>query len=458
MYGGLLKSASAVAIVAAAGLFTSSAFAADLGGDCCADLEERVAELEATTARKGNRKVSLKISGFVGSQVMFWNDGTQSDMYVGLDGGNIFSRWRFTGSAKISPQLSAGFTYEFGLNQHSITSANQLNGGDDLGECTNSCIRDTTVWLKHAQLGMIKIGQGSTATDNLNLIDLGASGSAGTPDLELYNGAFILRSNGGLLAATNTTWSDIIRGNESFDTSRRNHVLYQTPTLAGFTLQAAVAEDNFWDVALRYAGEFNGIRVAAGIGYREDTEFNSANQFNPVPTRGDLCDTRCDVKSGSLTGSASVLHVPTGLYVTTAFGHRELSGSTNSTVATRYSGPDIDRWMVTAGISKNFFGIGRTVVFGEYTHSQGGMEQSAFLGGITNYTVNVGGVRTSSSMEEWGVGISQTIDAAAMELFATYKNFSASADGFLGVSAPLNRNQEGISDFSTVIVGSRINF
>jgi hypothetical protein len=31
-----------------------SAKAADLGGSC-ADLEERVAELEATTARKGNR-------------------------------------------------------------------------------------------------------------------------------------------------------------------------------------------------------------------------------------------------------------------------------------------------------------------------------------------------------------------------------------------------------------------
>ena len=33
--------------------------AADLGGDCCADLEERVAELEATTVRKGNKKVKV---------------------------------------------------------------------------------------------------------------------------------------------------------------------------------------------------------------------------------------------------------------------------------------------------------------------------------------------------------------------------------------------------------------
>ena len=39
--------------------------AADLGGDCCADLEERVAELEATTVRKGNKKVSVTLSGWV---------------------------------------------------------------------------------------------------------------------------------------------------------------------------------------------------------------------------------------------------------------------------------------------------------------------------------------------------------------------------------------------------------
>ena len=52
------------------GLATSSASAADLGGNCCADLEERIAELEATTARKGNRKVSLTVSGWVAEQVM----------------------------------------------------------------------------------------------------------------------------------------------------------------------------------------------------------------------------------------------------------------------------------------------------------------------------------------------------------------------------------------------------
>ena len=121
----------AIAAVASA-LMGGSALAADLGGSCCADLEERIAELEATTVRKGNRKVSLQISGFVGQQVMWWDDGRQSDMYIG-DGGNIFSRFRFRGEAKISSDLTAGFTYEFAANSNAIGSMNQLNSADDLG-------------------------------------------------------------------------------------------------------------------------------------------------------------------------------------------------------------------------------------------------------------------------------------------------------------------------------------
>ena len=59
-----------------------SAFAADLGGNCCADLEERIAELEATTARKGNRKVSLTITGWVSSQIYWFDDSIESNAYI----------------------------------------------------------------------------------------------------------------------------------------------------------------------------------------------------------------------------------------------------------------------------------------------------------------------------------------------------------------------------------------
>ena len=513
MIGGRMTTTRFAIAAVATALMSTSALAADLGGNCCADLEERIAELEATTVRKGNRKVSLTISGFVGHAVMWWNDGTQSDIYFG-DTGNLTSRFRLVGTAKINPSLTAGFLYEFQAVSSSMGSSNQLNGGDDLGttgapqnaglgyggcgqnlNSLNSpgCIalRDQTVWLRHAQLGMVKIGHGSTATDNLVLIDLGGMGVAGTPDQALNIGGMILRGKSGTLgSATTLNWQSAIRGHESWDTFRRNHVLYETPTLMGFSLQAAIAEDNFWDVALRYAGEFNGIRIAGGIGYQEDTKFNSG--FQNLNQAGALCsDTltntgvaqagiaagaaptvpgsgKCDVKSKEIKGAASVLHVPTGLFLTGSAGQRELSGTgtrasasgTAGFSAGNYNGPDATYWHLAAGVSKNFFGIGNTVGFLEYGEHRGFLAQSQFLnvvGSATSgptYRTDAG-----SNVTNWGLGVVQYVDAAAMEVFATYKNYSFDGNGFLNAgNSSLNKVNGGVNDLQMFMVGTRINF
>ena len=99
----MMKFRLGAALVAAgviAGGFATNASAADLGGNCCADLEERIAELEATTARKGNRKVSLTVSGWVGQQVMFWDDGREKNTYVTDLGTTLASHVKFTGQAR----------------------------------------------------------------------------------------------------------------------------------------------------------------------------------------------------------------------------------------------------------------------------------------------------------------------------------------------------------------------
>ena len=106
----------------AALFYTVSANAGgSIGGDCCADLEERVAEIEATAVRKGNRKVSLKLSGHV-NKVLIWDprnediDGNEFDRNVEVwDSVLTQSRFRLTGAAKVSADFSAGFIAEFGL-------------------------------------------------------------------------------------------------------------------------------------------------------------------------------------------------------------------------------------------------------------------------------------------------------------------------------------------------------
>ena len=116
MFGGLTKTSSRIAIAAALGLAlggfafkATPAQAADLGGDCCADLEERVAELEATTVRKGNKKVSVTLSGWVVKSMNWWTDGDIDSFVVGDKDADLASRFAITGSATIAPGWSAGY-------------------------------------------------------------------------------------------------------------------------------------------------------------------------------------------------------------------------------------------------------------------------------------------------------------------------------------------------------------
>ena len=102
-------------------------------GDCCADLEERVAELEATTARKGNRKVSLTVSGWVNQAVFFWDDGVEKNAYVGTNELEQ-DRFRFVGEAKISDGWTAGYILEIGVNG----AGSKRFAQDSLGDANNS--------------------------------------------------------------------------------------------------------------------------------------------------------------------------------------------------------------------------------------------------------------------------------------------------------------------------------
>ena len=96
-------SARVVATIAGLVLAATAAAAADLGSGCCADLEERIAELEATTVRAGSRKVSLQITGQVSHVIMAWNDGAEKNVYV-QENAQTQNRIGFQGKARINSE------------------------------------------------------------------------------------------------------------------------------------------------------------------------------------------------------------------------------------------------------------------------------------------------------------------------------------------------------------------
>ena len=171
MHGGMVKKAgsAAISLVAAVTMGSSLSIAADLGGNCCADLEERIAELEATTARKGNRKVSLTVTGWVNEAVFFWDDGVESNAYVATNGLEQ-SRFQFTGDAKITGDWSAGYRLEIGINGANSTTFSQDFAGDapnSAAPLNNLILRQSHWYLKSKTYGKLSVGLTGTATYHL---------------------------------------------------------------------------------------------------------------------------------------------------------------------------------------------------------------------------------------------------------------------------------------------------
>lgn len=405
---GFLNKYTLTAAAAALAFSTAPATAADFGGDCCADLEERVAVLEATTARKGNRKVSLVISGQVNQILLFWDDGEDSDVYV-TGNTTSSSRFRFKGNAKINHDWSAGYYIEIehlssgslGVGNAGVGSLAGTNG-DDGG--ANFRIRQSNLYIKSNTLGSITIGQASPATDDLAFYG-SVAGLAGAfqPDFHSQFGFEFRTAGGGYSGVRVRDIGNSINGALYFDgTTRQNVVRYDTPTFAGFVVSASWGEDDFADVAIRYAGDFGQFKVKAGIGY---------NWFGGDDYAGD---------EESLTATAGIMHSPTGIFVHGAYRGYEYDNTAGRA--------DSDGWHIQAGIKNNWNSLGATAIYGAYTE------------------IEDGGNFADSELTRISFGVHQWIDAAALELYAIYDH----VEGEVGAVE--------YEDIDTVSVGGRIRF
>jgi hypothetical protein len=141
--------------------------AADLDASCCADLEERIAELEATTARKGNRKVSLMVSGQVNKAITAWDDGFEKDAYV-VDNDFAQSRIRFQGKAEVAKGWEMGYWLEFGLDTASSDSVSQTDPDATAVGATAGIggieLRPARWYIKSEQYGQLWVGARTTST------------------------------------------------------------------------------------------------------------------------------------------------------------------------------------------------------------------------------------------------------------------------------------------------------
>jgi predicted porin len=359
---------------------SSPAFAADLGGQCCSDLEERIAELEATTARKGNRKVSLQIYGQVSAELLHVSVADFDDTTVTQSGSDSQGTYvGFSGNAKISSEMSAGFVLEIDMRQRSLPD-DLLGVG--IGGNVDPGVRQSFFWVRSENIGTFSLGRMGVATNKFDEIGTAPTYLVSRPNsLQPISDAYL-------------TGVDI-----PYDGTYRDLVRYDSPTIAGFTLSATWGDavsatdpdgnGNTYDVALRYAGEFSGFQVAAGLGWRHDEDFT----IKLVDVTSITIGTG-DVET--ILASGSVKHVQSGLFMSAYYADQDWD-----------LGLNLKTWTVQGGISSKWLtNLGATTAFAEYS------ETDASITGLGSADIPV-----------YGVGFVQSIDAAAMDLFVGYRQY-----------------------------------
>lgn len=280
------------------------AHAADLGGNCCSDLKERIAKLEGTAATKGNRKMSLTVYGQVHEGILWYDAEGEKDVVVS-PGQENQSKIGLRGDARATKDISAGFKIEIDV----LTQEGGLSGDPGLE------LRLAHWWLEHKSLGRVSVGRINEATDSITEISMANTGLAWAP------------------LSTGYTQANI----SPWDGNQTNGVRYDTPTFAGFTFSASWSSEDTFDIAARYGTEIKSIRLGVGVGFKSDGIWGEE----------------------TFSGSGSIMHTTTGLFLNGVYGQLKTTELFADDIKlTGYAG--------TAGIERRWMALGKTTLYGEY--------------------------------------------------------------------------------------------
>jgi hypothetical protein len=159
------------------------------------------------------------------------------------------------------------------------------------------------------------------------------------------------------------------------------------------------------------------------------------------------------------------MHVPTGLYVYSAYGQQI---DLNRRDLFQAPVDNVDRsYYVQAGIERKFFEVGKTTMFAEYQHDHVGAGVNPRTSGILNATalgptpLPPGDTSydriAQTEINTFGLGFNQSIDAAALNLYLAGRVFSADVfTSATGVDA--GAVQTPIEDFVAIMGGAKIDF
>lgn len=299
------------------------------------------------------------------------DDGGQTtDTFV--DNSNSNSRFGFNVTGDLGDTGNSFlFNFETGLGFRQSGAVSQLSE-PDFWDIKRTDLRKFEA-IFSTGYGTFYAGQGSMASDGVVGSDFTGVGVVAGSAIGDQAGGFQFRDTGGTLSGI--AISDVFK---NFDGSRRFRLRYDTPQYGGFKVAAAYGievltsgdDRDFYDLAVYYSDTFGDVEFAASAGYSDTSDSNA----------------------GAYAGSAGILHTPSGVSFTLIAGGADTDAS--------YA-------MARLGLERTFTSWGSTAAALDYYAGQ-------------DFDTS------GSDSDLWGVSFVQKIDAANMELYAGYRDYSFS--------------------------------
>ena len=218
----------------------------------------------------------LRFYGQINKGILTYDDGQETESYGLIDNDNSNTRFGLTYTQDFAETWTYLGTLEIAYAPFSTSNTNilQQSPPSSAYEFTNANIRKIDNKFSNPNFGAFYIGQGDMASNNTAEVDFSGTSVISYSSVADSAGAQLLRQSDGTLSDI-----EIKDAFTNYDgLSRKVRIRYDLPSWSGFGLRTSygkdllsdnedVREQDLYDIAAVYEGEFNDFKVAAQTAY-----------------------------------------------------------------------------------------------------------------------------------------------------------------------------------------------
>jgi hypothetical protein len=305
----------------------------------------------AAAVSSGGNRVAVSLSGQVNRALLFGDDGLNSKLH-NVDNNNSSTRFRIVGEARPLDDTVAGMNLEMEVRPNSSANITLTQNSSQPASAVTPTIRQAEIYGGNPNYGEVRLGFGSTASYLTAEIDLSGTAVASYVQVPDYDGGFAFRQKGAALVPGGAGGALVMSPANAYGPAvasvfnyfdglgRDDRIRYDSPVWNGLQLATSLVDGGAFDLAARYARQYDDFQIVGGMGLGFATARNRPNPTaygyagvpagaggtslagtNGSPDSPTTADVNPD-RSNQFDGSVSVLF-KSGLNFTVAGGVRD---------------------------------------------------------------------------------------------------------------------------------------